>query len=445
MVGVCSYLLVHFWYTRVAAVKSALNAMFTNRVGDFFLTLGFFAIFFTFGTLDYATVFSIAPYININVITFIAILLLLGAAAKSAQLGLHVWLPMAMEGPTPVSALIHAATMVKHIGNNSLKINIRITENMLDKDKNNLILCKKEEEQKLHPYFITGFSDGESTFSIRISKSKTNKLGFAISPIYAICAEANIENLKLLKKVQKFFGGIDSISLSGNINRYEVSSLKGLLIIINHFENYPLQTTKFIHFKLWTEVSHMKLNKEHLIEEGFRKILSIKAVFPKGLNNDIKAAYPDIKPIIKPTFVTSLGKLNPYWISGFSQADSCFSLSYREKKSKHGLDYWARYTVTQHLRDLIILNRILYTFGCGSVGKVSPNRSWTDFYISNIKILTTVIIPHFDKYPIYGAKLLDYKSFRECIKIINNKEHLTEKGAEKIKKLIYNMNRKRKF
>jgi NADH:ubiquinone oxidoreductase subunit 4 (subunit M) len=97
-VGVCSYLLVHFWYTRVAAVKSALNAMFTNRVGDYFLTLGFFAIFYTFGTLDYATVFSIAPYINTNVITFISILLLLGAAAKSAQIGLHQWLPMAMEG-----------------------------------------------------------------------------------------------------------------------------------------------------------------------------------------------------------------------------------------------------------------------------------------------------------------------------------------------------------
>jgi len=107
-VGVCSYLLVHFWYTRVAAVKSAMNAMFTNRVGDYFLTIGFFVIFFTFGTLDYATVFSLAPYINTNVITFIAILLLLGAAAKSAQLGLHIWLPMAMEGPTPVSALIHA-------------------------------------------------------------------------------------------------------------------------------------------------------------------------------------------------------------------------------------------------------------------------------------------------------------------------------------------------
>ena len=98
LVGVCSYLLVHFWYTRIAAVKNGMNAMFTNRVGDYFLTIGFFALFFTFGSLDYSTVFSIAPYVNTNVITFISILLLLGAAAKSAQLGLHIWLPYAMEG-----------------------------------------------------------------------------------------------------------------------------------------------------------------------------------------------------------------------------------------------------------------------------------------------------------------------------------------------------------
>jgi NADH-ubiquinone oxidoreductase chain 5 len=65
-----------------------MNAMFTNRVGDFFLTLGFFALFYTFGTLDYSTIFSLAPYINTNVITLIAILLLIGAAAKSAQIGL---------------------------------------------------------------------------------------------------------------------------------------------------------------------------------------------------------------------------------------------------------------------------------------------------------------------------------------------------------------------
>ena len=111
-VGICSYLLVSFWFTRIAANQSSMSAFLTNRVGDCFLTIGMFAILWSFGNIDYYTVFSLSPYFNENVITIIGICLLIGAMAKSSQVGLHVWLPMAMEGPTPVSALIHAATMV---------------------------------------------------------------------------------------------------------------------------------------------------------------------------------------------------------------------------------------------------------------------------------------------------------------------------------------------
>ena len=111
-VGVCSYLLVSFWFTRIAANQSSISAFLTNRVGDCFLTIGMFAIMWSFGNLDYSTVFSIAPFISDNIIIIVGVCLLIGAMAKSSQIGLHVWLPMAMEGPTPVSALIHAATMV---------------------------------------------------------------------------------------------------------------------------------------------------------------------------------------------------------------------------------------------------------------------------------------------------------------------------------------------
>ncbi len=97
-VGVCSYLLVSFWFTRIAANQSSMSAFLTNRVGDCFLTLGMFAMIWTFGNLDYSTVFSLAPYINGNVVTIIGVCLLIGAMAKSSQLGLHVWLPLAMEG-----------------------------------------------------------------------------------------------------------------------------------------------------------------------------------------------------------------------------------------------------------------------------------------------------------------------------------------------------------
>ncbi len=121
-VGVSSYLLINFWFTRIQANKAAIKAMLVNRVGDFFLLLGMFTIYVVFNTLDYDVVFSLVPLAidqkliigtyQISVIDLICIFLFLGAMGKSAQLGLHTWLPDAMEGPTPVSALIHAATMV---------------------------------------------------------------------------------------------------------------------------------------------------------------------------------------------------------------------------------------------------------------------------------------------------------------------------------------------
>ena len=111
-VVICSYLLVSFWFTRIAANQSSMAAFLMNRVGDCFLTIGIFAVLWSFGNIDYYTVFSLSPFFNDNIITIIGICLLIGAMAKSSQIGLHLWLPMAMEGPTPVSALIHAATMV---------------------------------------------------------------------------------------------------------------------------------------------------------------------------------------------------------------------------------------------------------------------------------------------------------------------------------------------
>jgi NADH-ubiquinone oxidoreductase chain 5 len=111
-IGVVSYLLINFWFTRIQANKAAILAFTMNRIGDMGLSIGFFAIFALFGTLDFSTVFNMVPLMNETGITIIGLLLLMGAMAKSAQIPLHSWLPGSMEGPTPVSALIHAATLV---------------------------------------------------------------------------------------------------------------------------------------------------------------------------------------------------------------------------------------------------------------------------------------------------------------------------------------------
>ena len=121
-VGLCSYLMIAHWYERKSACNAATKAFVVNRVGDFGFGLGIILIFVTFGTLDYAQVFAQAENQvgqtvsllgwQVEVITLISLLLFTGAIGKSAQIPLHVWLPDAMEGPTPISALIHAATMV---------------------------------------------------------------------------------------------------------------------------------------------------------------------------------------------------------------------------------------------------------------------------------------------------------------------------------------------
>jgi NADH-ubiquinone oxidoreductase chain 5 len=111
-IGVVSYLLINFYFTRIQANKAAMLAFTMNRSGDMLMSIGFFAIFAIFGSLNYASVFSLVPYMNETAISLIALLLLGGALAKSANIPLHSWLPGSMEAPTPVSALLHAATLV---------------------------------------------------------------------------------------------------------------------------------------------------------------------------------------------------------------------------------------------------------------------------------------------------------------------------------------------
>ena len=126
-VGLVSYLLIGFWFKRETAIYANMKAFLVNRVGDFGFLLGIAVVLMFTGSLDYYEVFDradgmlsatleVIPGVDWSVITLACILLFIGAMGKSAQVPLHVWLPDAMEGPTPVSALIHAATMVAEIG-----------------------------------------------------------------------------------------------------------------------------------------------------------------------------------------------------------------------------------------------------------------------------------------------------------------------------------------
>jgi NADH-ubiquinone oxidoreductase chain 5 len=121
-VGICSYLLINFWYTRIQANKAALKAIFVNKIGDIFLLFAIILCYNVFGSTSFSIIFANLPYTaetfifinnySFNILNLIGFCFVIGAIGKSAQIGLHIWLPDAMEGPTPVSALLHAATMV---------------------------------------------------------------------------------------------------------------------------------------------------------------------------------------------------------------------------------------------------------------------------------------------------------------------------------------------
>jgi len=297
----------------------------------------------------------------------------------------------------------------------------------------------RQEFKILNPWFITGFSDGDGTFSLVIRISKTYKIGYRVVPVYSVCAKNSTENILLLKSIQNYFSGIGHIYSSGNISRFEVHKLEEHKIIRKHFEQYPLQSTKYIYFKLWCETLDIMNTKNHLIEEGFYKILAIKSVFPKGISTTLKTKFPNILPYTKPQFTSSIISLDPNWIAGFVQADGNFDLSVIKSKNKLGQTCNPQFKISQHSRDLDLLNRIMTYFSIGKILKPNKNNVCV-FYIAGLAKIVSIVIPFFKIYSLYGMKLLDFNDFVKGIEIMKIKGHLTEKGLTQLKALTSNMN-----
>lgn len=131
--------------------------------------------------------------------------------------------------------------------------------------------------------------------------------------VYSIGAEVNPLNLELLEQIQKYFGGVGSISQSDNMYYYEISSIKSLLSVRKHFEEYPLQTTKYFYFKLWCQFMDIIEKKEGFTKLGINKVLSIQYLFTRELSAKFLEVYFKGKflPIVKPVFEPSVLNLNP--------------------------------------------------------------------------------------------------------------------------------------
>lgn len=380
-VGVCSYLLVCFWFTRIAANQSALSAFLTNRVGDCLLTIGMFAILWSFGNLDYATVFSLAPYMNENIITIIGICLLIGAMAKSSQVGLHVWLPMAMEGFLS-RAFLKLHYMREHpvLSLGPLKFSLFGKIQDEGQSAGNLIRSSSEttceafilKESWFKLWFI-GFVEGDGSFII----DKDGYLEFRITQ-----SSKDAQILFMIKK-ELGFGVVRVQDYIRNTHCYRVRDKKNILKLISIFNGNIFLDSRKEQFKLWLNNFNLKYKE------------------------NISYSDKNFKP-----------SLNDAWLSGFTDAEGCFTCSVYDNKSNTAKLVRLRYILSQkgnsenmdHLADIL-------------GGKKHFLKSYGGY---NVTVNTTKLSPtiqYFNIYPLKTKKYITYFNWIKIYKLVKDKKH----------------------
>ena len=293
------------------------------------------------------------------------------------------------------------------------------------------------------PYWVTGFADAESYFSIRFVALKDKKLSWAVNPVFGI--ELHEKDFFLLKQIQTFFGVGTIIHRVRNGNPssiYSVQSITDLQnIIMPHFKNYPMLTQKQADFELFCQIIELMENKEHFNLNGLSKIISIRAAMNKGLSDKLKIAFPNIIPISRPLIKDQVIK-NPYWLVGFVDGEGCFYI--RITKTTLNSQMYLKFIISQHTRDNGLLHIIKNYLDCGLIETISTNPNQSIFKLSKQKDIFEKLIPFFNKYSLLGIKLLNFQDFCEVAQLMKDKEHLTDIGIEKIKFLKSGMNTGRK-
>lgn len=299
-------------------------------------------------------------------------------------------------------------------------------------------LGREDRKITLNPLFVTGFSDAESSFVVTILKNPRYKIGWNVQARFQI--KLHEKDRALLLLIQNYFQGIGYISKINNKSTVEfrvsdITSLKN--IILPHFDKYPLLTNKYQDFIIFKQIVLLMSENKHTNLEGLKEILEQSASLNWGLPKSLKESFPSIvgvKRIIVDNNI--LNNICSEWIAGFASGESNFYITI-----SRGNKVWLRFSVAQDSRDLLLLKNLVRIFNCGYVAQYK-NREVCEFIVTKIDDIIVHIIPFFEKYQIKGTKYNDYLKFKEAAVIIKNKEHLTEKGLNKIIDLKKSMNKK---
>ena len=388
-VGICSYLLVSFWFTRIAANQSSISAFLTNRVGDCFLTIGIFAILWSFGNIEYSTVFSLAPFVNENIVTIIGICLLIGAMAKSSQVGLHVWLPMAMEG------LLSRALLKLHYMQEYPVMNSWSSVHLVNFGKipeegqsaGNFVLDKGSSETtreaiKLDENFkwwFIGFTEGDKSFIL----NKDGSLEFKIT-----LPSVDSPLLFFIKKQLGFGSVFVSLPLEDEINKtyhFIVRDKNNIFELIQIFNGNLLTKCNLNEFKLWVEGFNKKYKMDILCFEPKHKL-----------------------------------NLDNAWLSGFTDAKAYFTSSVNTSDITGKTTVTVRYVIYQE--DDIEFSKNLADMLNGYITYVKSYNGYKTV-VNHAKL--NKIIKYIQNNPLKTQNRLSYSRWIKLYLLLKNKKNIT--------------------
>ena len=419
-VGLCSYLLINFWFTRIQANKAAIKAMLLNRIGDFSLLIGIFLILVKFKAIDYATVAVLTPFfktavvnflnLHVNLLTLIGVFLFIGAVGKSAQIGLHTWLPDAMEG-FKIGALFKFHCMREHLkiiwstqktflfgkiqiirqsaGNQTLFFNNKVgSSETIRETLSDINLLNLDSGFK---YWFIGFIEGDGSFII----CKNGYLEFKVTQ-----SSVDAQILFYIKK-KLGFGSVSRQSKKNQTHHFRVRDQKSLFKLIYIFNGNLLTYKKNNQFKLWVE--------------AYNKVYNSKI-------------YP-VQKKINPT-------LDNAWLSGFSDSEGCFTVSIIKRSQTYN-QVQVRYILSQK-NEFELMNSIAKILN----GKIFYFKSYGGYNMTvNLSKLSKTI-KYFTKYPLKTKKYIDYLNWLKAYKLVINKKHMTQNGLIQIKKLLNKINKR---
>jgi hypothetical protein len=291
----------------------------------------------------------------------------------------------------------------------------------------------------LHPYFITGFSDAESYIFVTLDKQPRNKTGWNVRIGYVVGLHK--KDKALLEQIKSYFGVGEIYKQGEDAHVYRVSSVKDLAVIVRHFDKYPLITQKQADYLLFKRAFEIISRKEHLTEDGLRKIVAIKGSTNKGFPDALKVAFPTTELVQRPKVDNQ--EVNDFnWLAGFVSGEGSFIIEIFKVKTKIGFGVKLAFRIGQHIRDAQLMRSLVSFLGCGRY--YQPNGyDHGEFIVTKFSDLDKKVIPLFEKYPIVGNKAKDFSDFKKAAEIVKVKAHLTEKGLEEIRIIKGRMNGRR--